>query len=372
MKSKHCLIVDDSKSARFTLKKLIEKLGHEADCVNSGDEALKYLGVMVPDVILMDHLMPGKDGFETSRDIKNNEKFSAVPIIMCTSKEGEEFVLEAESIGISGVLPKPASINQIQTIFNKIDEAKEKEKETEKEQKPVKAKRPKKNPTVNLGDSGNQPKQTAGQQLSGQPNVENMVIRVATGIARQIARDVVEERWSELRPILYEDAVQLSQRLVNESIEDLKKSVIKQTSEENESLIQKMVKPLVREHAEQLVNRRIADLDTKIYKELKSFKIDVQQAFPDPDSLHEALVEDAKNAAEFTATHKALEIAKRVSSESTDKKVSSLMANTYLPQIEDHIHEILSTKNRKFLQLQILATTAVIVSLFSVMLTLLV
>ncbi|HEB57156.1 MAG TPA: response regulator, partial [Gammaproteobacteria bacterium] len=72
MKKKLALIVDDSRSARLVLQRMLEKYGLEAHTVSSAEEALDYLVRHRPDVIFMDHLMPGMDGFEAITHIKKN------------------------------------------------------------------------------------------------------------------------------------------------------------------------------------------------------------------------------------------------------------------------------------------------------------
>ena len=86
-----CLVVDDSKSARFTLKRALINLGHEVVLAENGENALEVLCLERPDVIFMDHLMPGLDGFETSKTIRSQITFATTPIIICTAKDSEYY-----------------------------------------------------------------------------------------------------------------------------------------------------------------------------------------------------------------------------------------------------------------------------------------
>jgi len=72
MTIKNALIVDDSKSARIMLQRLLAKMNVVALAVESAEEALSYLEKQHPDVIFMDHMMPGMDGLEATQTIKNN------------------------------------------------------------------------------------------------------------------------------------------------------------------------------------------------------------------------------------------------------------------------------------------------------------
>ena len=102
-------MVDDSKSARLMLQRLLSRMNVQVDLVESAEAALKFLETQSPDVIFMDHMMPGMDGLEATQLIKANPKTAAIPTIMYTSKEGDDYVQEARSHGAHGVLPKPAN-----------------------------------------------------------------------------------------------------------------------------------------------------------------------------------------------------------------------------------------------------------------------
>ena len=102
------LVVDDSKSARYSLKKILQKQGIESFFAESAGDALNILERKTPDVIFMDHLMPGMDGFEATRAIKSNPDTRNIPVIMCTSRDGITYEDEARANGAVAILPKPA------------------------------------------------------------------------------------------------------------------------------------------------------------------------------------------------------------------------------------------------------------------------
>ncbi len=106
MAGKRALVVDDSKSARVVLSRLLEKYGIEVDSADSAESALEYLKDHHPDVIFMDHLMPGMDGLQAVREIKANPDLNSIPIMMYTSQEGEIYGGQARASGAVGVLPK--------------------------------------------------------------------------------------------------------------------------------------------------------------------------------------------------------------------------------------------------------------------------
>ena len=97
--AKRALIVDDSRSARAFLSHILQKYQIEVDTAESAEHALQYLGAHRPDVIFMDHLMPGMDGFQAVQAIKNNPRTATIPIMMYTSQEGELYLGQARALG---------------------------------------------------------------------------------------------------------------------------------------------------------------------------------------------------------------------------------------------------------------------------------
>lgn len=89
--------------------------------VESGEAALEYLKEHRPHLIFMDHLMPGIDGFETTKAIKQNPETSEVPVVMCTSNEGEEYLEQAKSIGVVDILPKPPTETKLHKILHGLN-----------------------------------------------------------------------------------------------------------------------------------------------------------------------------------------------------------------------------------------------------------
>lgn len=122
MTIKSALLVDDSKVARFALSKLLEKLNLKVDMVSSGEEALSFLNShQNPDVIFMDHLMPGMNGVDATKEIKMNQETSDIPVIMCTSKKSDEFTEDAVTYGIYDVLTKPAEPDRVVDLIKKLN-----------------------------------------------------------------------------------------------------------------------------------------------------------------------------------------------------------------------------------------------------------
>lgn len=116
------LVIDDSKSARIMLSRLVQKNGLEVNMVESGEEAINYLATNpLPDVIFMDHMMPGMDGLEATRIISQNARTKHIPILMYTSKEGPEYEAEVMDSGAYGMLGKPAKPERLTEIIDELN-----------------------------------------------------------------------------------------------------------------------------------------------------------------------------------------------------------------------------------------------------------
>jgi CheY-like chemotaxis protein len=113
---KRALIVDDSRSARVILSRMLEQHGLAVDTSESAEQAMEYLQQQRPDVIFMDHLMPGMDGFQAVQAIKSDVRTATIPLLMYTSQEGELYVSQARALGAVGVLPKtvrPVDVSRV-------------------------------------------------------------------------------------------------------------------------------------------------------------------------------------------------------------------------------------------------------------------
>lgn len=122
MAIKNALLVDDSKVARFALSKLLESRDMEVNMAGSAEEALDFLSSNGrPDVIFMDHLMPGMNGVEATKAIKGNPDTAAIPIIMCTSKKSPGFMEEAKNFGVYNVLTKPPHTEGLTLVLEQLN-----------------------------------------------------------------------------------------------------------------------------------------------------------------------------------------------------------------------------------------------------------
>jgi CheY-like chemotaxis protein len=120
MGAKRALIVDDSRSARLFLARMLERYEIDVDSAETAEAAIEYLASHRPDVIFMDHLMPGMDGFQAVQAIKNNPRTATIPILMYTSQEGELYLGQARALGAVGVLPKQIKPTDVSKVLYQL------------------------------------------------------------------------------------------------------------------------------------------------------------------------------------------------------------------------------------------------------------
>src|SRR5512138_1597042 len=89
MAIKRILIVDDSPTERHVLNDMLTKAGYEVVSSDNGEDAIVKAKAVKPDLILMDVVMPGLNGFQATRAISRDPETQSIPVIMCTSKSQE-------------------------------------------------------------------------------------------------------------------------------------------------------------------------------------------------------------------------------------------------------------------------------------------
>jgi len=103
------LVVDDSKTELMYLTDLLKKQGMSVRTAEGADEAFKRLADAKPDLILMDVVMPGQNGFQLTRSINRTPMYADIPIIMCTSKNQETDRVWGLRQGAKDYITKPVN-----------------------------------------------------------------------------------------------------------------------------------------------------------------------------------------------------------------------------------------------------------------------
>jgi len=205
MSAKRALIVDDSKSARVVLSRMLEQCHLEVDMAESAEQAIEYLAHHRPDVIFMDHLMPGMDGFQAVQAIKNNPRTATIPIMMYTSQEGDLYVGQARALGAMGVVPKQLKPVDVSKVLNQLNLMPER-----RDVEVARAAEARSPAVVVMAES------TSSQfaALHGKGDVQPL--RPATGDLRAQIEPLIKEQTTELRRFVIASLDSFASRVVSD------------------------------------------------------------------------------------------------------------------------------------------------------------
>jgi twitching motility two-component system response regulator PilH len=120
MAIKKILLVDDSKTELHFLSDLLSKRGFGVRTAENGEEAMRRLGEDKPDLILMDVVMPGQNGFQLTRAITRDPLYADVPIIMCTSKNQETDRVWGMRQGARDYIVKPVNATDLMSKISAL------------------------------------------------------------------------------------------------------------------------------------------------------------------------------------------------------------------------------------------------------------
>ena len=113
------LIADDEHKIVMTLEYAFRKAGYEVFIARDGSEVLEILKTEIPDVILLDIMMPNVDGYTTLSEIKKNENYKNIKVIFLSAKTGESDIKKGLELGADAYVTKPYSIKK---LTQQIDE----------------------------------------------------------------------------------------------------------------------------------------------------------------------------------------------------------------------------------------------------------
>jgi len=117
---KKILIIDDHPFFRITIRRKLEEFGHEVYEAEDGFKGLSRAKEVLPDLIVIDYIMPGKDGLETCREMKKCPELKNVPLVMFTSESVKKVVVEAIKIGVRDFIAKTTGIDIIGAKIQRI------------------------------------------------------------------------------------------------------------------------------------------------------------------------------------------------------------------------------------------------------------
>lgn len=114
------LIVDDSPSQLMGMKRIVEKLGHEAFTAEDGAAGVEAAKANMPDLILMDVVMPNLNGFQATRAISKEATTANIPVVLVTTKDQETDKVWGMRQGAKAYITKPFTENQLVEVINSL------------------------------------------------------------------------------------------------------------------------------------------------------------------------------------------------------------------------------------------------------------
>ena len=111
------LVVDDEPNIVVSLEFIIKQAGYEVRVAHDGEAALTSVAEKVPDLILLDVMMPKRDGFDVCQTIRANPAWKTVPIIMLTARGREIDREKGLALGVDDYITKPFSTRDIVTLI---------------------------------------------------------------------------------------------------------------------------------------------------------------------------------------------------------------------------------------------------------------
>lgn len=313
MAIKHALVVDDSKSARFSLKKLLQQQGIKTDFAESAGDALNYLSSNNPDIIFMDHLMPGMDGFEATKAIKSNPDTRNIPIIMCTSKEGTDYGEQALALGAYAILPKPAPSATLMAILNKLD-------------------------------SGDNMQSASNEKPADSKAAPSQAVGISTRVVENMVRKIIEERMESFQKSLGDSVRDQLKQELQADIESAKQSLRQELNSQSDTRINQLSNANSQRIAAALFDEKFEQVNRQLENRISSNLGALETAIDATRHASPELIEEVKKIAQFTAAAAAGETAKEAAHE-ISRAVAQDVAQGEIANARDMIAEQLAQKS---------------------------
>ena len=117
------LVVDDDEHIQKSLSQYLEMEEFDVDVASSGPEALDQVVRQAPDLVLLDIMMPGMDGFEVVERLRQHPPTARVPIILLTARGQDTDVIKGYQMGVSSYLTKPFNLDELVDTIREVFEA---------------------------------------------------------------------------------------------------------------------------------------------------------------------------------------------------------------------------------------------------------
>ncbi|MFO8236618.1 MAG: response regulator [Bacteroidales bacterium] len=119
-RNRKILVIDDSETNVFLLQKILEEEGCDIEYAYTGKDAIQLLDTRTYDLVLLDIMMSGIDGFDILQKMKDDNKTEKCPIIMVTANDDIETQQKAIRMGAKDYLTKPLNLKKLKNIIDSI------------------------------------------------------------------------------------------------------------------------------------------------------------------------------------------------------------------------------------------------------------
>jgi len=114
------LIVDDENTFITIAQVRLEASGYEVITAKDGEEGLEKAKSEKPDLIILDVMMPGKDGYQVCRLLKKDAKYEKIPIILFTDKAKDKFEVVGSKVGANVTIRKPFELSNLLAMIEEL------------------------------------------------------------------------------------------------------------------------------------------------------------------------------------------------------------------------------------------------------------
>ncbi len=346
MSIKHALVVDDSKSARFSLRKMLQQAGLSVDMVDSGEAALEYLRENRPDVVFMDHMMPGLNGLEAAKAIKENPSTTMIPIVMSTSKDGDDYVQEVKANGAVSILPKPSTPDVLAQVLENL---KALPQTTTSPVKPVAA------PEV--------PREIVESMVR-----DSVTLAVQAEVEQQLA-SVLDERLFQLKQDLLVEcqnyANDASKQSVETTMHKLHQGLFNSVQEQMEGKIAVISRKVADDSCAKRVQELEDQFNNKFNKQVLKFEAESPATRPLDSTAREEVSRLAQSVADKQAVEAAQQTARVVAEEVASQSAQMAAKQTAETTTQALLNEALAGNRPKLGPVYIISGFAMIISLLT-------
>jgi CheY-like chemotaxis protein len=341
---KQAFLVDDSKSARIVLSRMLKKSGFdEVEMAESGEEALESLKQVTPDAIFVDFLMDGMDGLETINEIKKDPRFVDTPVVMCTANEGDEYVRAAVDHGALGILAKPPTHESLGEIIDMIEQhqmevASSSETSAESEVTDSagheQAAAPVEAPSAPMSSLSEDDVRKIAEAVVAQQVNEQIEKATGDAVANQVASAVTAYLDQQLEPLVARVVEQRIKTLEPPDVdtESLQEDVVTQVNSQLEEFVRQLNQRTVEGLIEAAIYEQITEVANDFSQRLSDSEQKILSQVPDKNEMIDHIRVVTEGSIEAQVQETARQVAQEVSNRVATETVETLLEQQLMQQ----------------------------------------